>query len=155
MKKLVCLLFAASIINPVYAAEKAKSSKSEAQFEQMFNSVDNDQDGKISKHEAELKAPAMADLFGQIDTDHDASLSKQEIKTFTTAMLKSREEFLHKLETTDKDKNGKLSLSESKTIPKLHDNFDAIDSDHDGQLVLKEISDYLRAQMEAQRAATR
>lgn len=153
MKKLTCLLFAACIINPVYATEKEKAAKIDAQFDQMFNSVDGDQDGKISRHEAELKAPAMADLFEQIDTDHDAALSKQEIKTFTTAMLKSREEFMHRLEAADKDKNGKLSRTESKTLPRLFDNFDEIDSDHDGQLVLKEISDYLRAQMEAQRAA--
>lgn len=155
MKKLVCLLFAVSIINPVSAAEKPKSAKSDAQFDQMFNSVDSDQDGKISKHEAELKAPAMADLFAQIDTDHDAYLSKHEIKAFTAAMLKSREEFTHRLEAADKDKNGKLSRSESKALPKLYENFEAIDSDHDGQLVLKEISDFLRAQMEAQRAAAR
>ena len=155
MKKLVCLLFAASIINPVYAAEKEKSAKSDAQFNQMFNSVDSDQNGKISKPEAEVKAPAMADLFEQIDADHDGALSKQEIKSFTAAMLKSREEFTHKLEAADKDKNGKLSRAESKVLPKLYDNFDAIDSDHDGQLVLKEISDFLRAQMEAQRAAAR
>lgn len=155
MKKLICLLFAASIITPVYAAEKEKSAKSDAQFDQMFNSVDSDQNGAISKPEAEVKAPAMADLFEQIDADHDGALSKQEIKSFTAAMLKSREEFTRKLEAADKDKNGKLSRAESKALPKLHDNFDAIDSDHDGQLILKEISDYLRAQMEAQRAATR
>jgi len=155
MKKLVSLLFAVSIISPAYAADKQKAAKTDAQFDQMFNSVDTDQDSKISKHEAELKAPAMADLFEQIDTDHDATLSKQEIKTFTAAMLKSREEFMHRLEMADKNKNGKLSKEESKAIPKLYENFDAIDSDHDGNLVFKEISDYLRAQIEAQRAATR
>lgn len=155
MKKLISLLFAASIISPVYAADIQKATKVGAQFEQMFNSVDTDQNGKISKHEAELKAPAMADLFGQIDTDHDAALSKQEIKIFTAAMLKSREEFMHRLDVADKNKNGKLSKEESKVIPKLYDNFDVIDSDHDGNLVFKEISDYLRAQLEAQRAAAR
>lgn len=155
MKKIVCLLCVASLISPVYAAEKQKSTKVDAQFDQMFNSVDTDQDGKISKHEAELKAPAMADLFEQIDTDHDAALSKQEIKIFTAAMLKGREEFMHRLEVADKNKNGKLSKEESKSIPMLYDNFDAIDNDHDGELVFKEISDYLRAQMEAQHAAAR
>lgn len=155
MKKIASLLLAATLCSPVYAAEKAKTSKVDAQFDQMFNSVDADQDGKISKHEAELKAPAMADLFEQIDTDHDAALSKQEIKTFTAAMLKSREEFTRRLEAADKNKNGKLSKEESKAIPRLYDNFEAIDADHDGELVLKEISDYLRAQLEAQRAAAR
>lgn len=153
MKKLVFLLFAASLVNPALATEKTKPAKSDAQFDQMFGSVDSDQNGAISKSEAEVKAPAMADLFEQIDADHDGELSKQEIKTFTAAMLKSREEFMHRLEAADKDHNGKLSRAESKALPKLYDNFDAIDSDHDGQLVLKEISDYLRAQMEAQRAA--
>lgn len=155
MKKIVCLLLAASFSSSVYAADKHRTSKIDAQFDQMFNSVDSDQDGNISKPEATLKAPAMADMFEQIDADHDGQLSKQEIKAFTAAMLKSREEFTHRLEAADKDKNGKLSKEESKSIPKLYGNFDEIDSDHDGQLVIKEISDYLRAQMEAQRAAAR
>lgn len=152
MKKIVSILLATSLCSPVYAAEKHKQTKIDAQFDQMFNSVDSNQDGKISQSEAEVKAPAMAELFTQIDSNHDALLSKQEIKAFTAAMLKSREEFTQHLAEADKNKNGKLSKEESKSIPRLHDNFDAIDSDHDGQLTLKEISDYLRAQIEEQRA---
>jgi Ca2+-binding EF-hand superfamily protein len=70
-------------------------------------------------------------------------------------MLKDREEFARRLNAADKDKNGKLSRDESEVIPKLHDNFDAIDTNHDGQLVIKKISDYLRAQLEAQKTASK
>lgn len=155
MKKLVCLLLVASFTTSAHAADKHKASNVDAQFEQLFSNVDSDHNGKISQSEAELKAPAMADAFEQIDTDRDAQLSKQEIKNYTAAMLKSREEFTRHLDAADKDKNGKLSKEESKALPKLYENFDAIDSDHDGQLVIKEISDYLRAQFEAQKTASR
>lgn len=153
MNKLLCLLLAACCASTALAADKPKSNQVDAQFEQLFNGVDSDQSGTISKPEAAQKAPAMADAFEQIDTNHDGQLSKEEIKAFTAAMLKDREEFVRRLEAADKDKNGKLSREESKTIPKLHNNFDAIDTNHDGQLVIKEISDFLRAQLEAQKAA--
>lgn len=155
MKKIAYLLLAASLTSPLYAADKSSTPNVDAQFDQMFNAVDSNHDGKISKPEAELKARAMFDMFEKIDSDHDGQLSKQEIKTFTAAMLKSRDDFMHQLAAADTDKNGKLSKEESKAIPKLHDHFDTIDSNHDGQLVFKEISDYLRAQLEAQRAATK
>lgn len=155
MKKIAYLLLAASLASPLYAAEKNNATNVDAQFDQMFNAVDSNHDGKISKPEAELKAHAMFDVFEKIDSDHDGQLSKQEIKTFTAAMLKSRDDFMRQLEAADKDKNGKLSKEESKAIAKLHDNFDAIDTNHDGQLVFKEISDYLHAQLEAQRTSAK
>ncbi len=152
MKRIICLLLAASISPVALAANKKKTDKVDVQFEQLFNNVDADQNGTISKAEAELKAPAMAESFEMIDADRNGELTKQEIKSFTAIMLKSREEFTKQLDNADKNKNGQLSLAESKAIPKLHDNFDAIDTNHDGQLVIKEISDFLRAQLDAQKA---
>ena len=146
MKKFVWLLLAASLTQTAYAADKNKTDM-DAQFDQQFNAVDSNHDGKISKSEAELQAPAMAESFKLIDTNHDGYLSKREIKTFTALLNKSREEFILRLKAADKDKNGKLSREESKTIPMLYDNFDAIDTNHDGQLVIQEITDYLHAQL--------
>lgn len=149
MKKVLCLLFAASLSNIAYAADK-NANNEDAQFDQMFNNVDSNHDGKISKAEAQLKAPAMGEAFERIDANRDGYLSKQEIKTFSAILLKSRNEFNRRLNEADKDKNGKLSKEESKTIPMLYKNFDAMDSNHDGQLTGQEIAAYLRAQLEAQ-----
>jgi Ca2+-binding EF-hand superfamily protein len=150
MKKIVMLILVASLGNVAYAAEKPKNDS--AQFDQMFNAVDTDHDGKISKPEADLKAPAMGEAFEHIDTDHDGYLSKAEIKAFTAHLIKEKEQFNQQLVAADKDKNGKWSREESKAIPLLDQNFTAIDSNHDGQLTHAEISEFLRAQIKAANA---
>lgn len=152
MKKFAFILLAASVAGSAWA-EAPKKVDANAQFDQLFNSVDADHDGKLSKAEAALKAPAMGDAFSQIDTDHDGYLSKPEIKAFTAFILKSQQEFTARLNAADKDKSGQLSEDESKALPKLHDNFAAIDSNHDKQIVYKEITDFLRAQMDAKRVS--
>jgi len=58
------------------------------------------------------------------------------------------------LSSADKDKNGKLSREEAQTLPNLSANFDAIDSNHDGQLVIKEIADFIRAKGNAEPASS-
>lgn len=138
------------------AVEKSGGKKSEgidAKFDQLFKGVDANGDGKISRDEAALKAPAMAENFDVIDTNHDGGLSKAEIRTFTAALEKKRREFSQHLEDADKDKNGMLSREEAKALPNLSAHFDEIDSNHDGQLVIKEIADYVRARTNASSAA--
>lgn len=154
MNKLLCLLLAASFSNFACAADNNKANEN-AQFDQMFNNVDANHDGKISKAEAQLKAPAMGEAFDRIDTNHDGYLTKQEIKTFSALLLKSRNEFNRRLTAADKDKNGKLSKEESKEIPMLYKNFDAIDTNHDGQLTGQEIAAFLRAQLDAQNSQSK
>ncbi len=134
------------------ATEKPGGKKPDsngARFDQLFKAVDANGDGKISKEEAESKAPAMAENFDAIDTNHDGGLSKTEIKAFTAVLEQKRREFSRHLEQADKDKNGMLSKEEARALPNLSAHFDEIDSNHDGQLVIKEIADYLRAKAAA------
>lgn len=135
------------------AGKHSDAGGNSAKFDQMFKAVDANGDGLISKQEAELKAPAMAENFAAIDTNHDGGLSKNEIKAFTAALEKKRREFSQQLENADKDKNGMLSREEAAALPYLSEHFDEIDSNLDGQLVIKEIADYLRIQVNAKAAA--
>ena len=145
-KWIVCLVFIAMPCIAL-AAEKTVNKKQEsidAKVNQLFNSVDTNGDTKISKEEAEQKAPAIAENFDGIDANHDGALNKKEFKAFWAAADKKRREFNQRLERADLDKNGILSEKEAKPLPILGEHFDEIDSNHDGQLVIKEISDYLR-----------
>lgn len=121
-------------------------TKTSAKLDQLFSGVDSDGDGKLSLAETEQKAPALTANFDKIDTDHDGGLTKQEITAFSTLVEKNRREFSRRLQLADQDKNGKLSREETKKLPLLSAHFNEIDGNHDQQLVIKEIADYLRAQ---------
>ena len=131
----------------------AKNKNIDARVDHLFKSVDTNDDGNISKEEAEQKAPAIAENFDKIDANHDGVLSKKEFKIFWIASEKKRREFSQHLEQADLDKNGMLSREEAEGLPNLSAHFDEIDSNHDGQLVIKEIADYLRAQTGAGNAS--
>lgn len=143
MKWIVGMLFIAMPC-VAWSADQAGKKELDAKFDQLFKTVDTNGDGKISKEEALLKAPAMAEAFDEIDTNHDGGLTKVEIKAFTAALEKKRREFQQRLEKADKDKNGMLSKEEARALPKLSAHFDEIDTNSDGQLNIKEISAYLR-----------
>ncbi len=146
MRKWIVSMLLAAIPCVALAADQVGISKKEldAKFDQLFKAVDANEDGKISRAEAELKAPAMAENFDAIDTKHDGGLTKAEIRAFTAALEEKRRAFSHKLEKADKDKNGVLTRDEAKVLPGLSTHFDEVDSNHDGQLIIKEIADFLR-----------
>jgi len=134
------------------ANKPSDAGSNSAKFDQLFKAVDANGDGAISRTEAELKAPAMAEHFDKVDANHDGGLSKNEIRTFSATLEKKRREFGQQLESADKDKNGSLSRQEAAAMPNLSSRFDDIDSNLDGQLVIKEIADYLRARTGASAA---
>jgi len=147
MRKLLCgvLLLAVPCVamaaNPSGISKKAQDAK----FDEMFSMVDTNKSGKISKDEAKQRASDLFENFEALDANHDGGLTKSEIKQAIAAAEKRRRDFSQNLEKADTDKNGKLSREESKALPNLHANFDAIDSNHDEQLVMKEIAEYVRA----------
>lgn len=136
-----------------WSAEPTASRNQELRFNQMFRNLDANNTGKISRTEAEAKAPAIAEHFDQIDVDHDGGLTKKEIKDAFLAADNRRREFSRSLDAADKDKDGKLSRDEARVLPNMSANFDAIDSNRDEQLVMKEIADYVRSKANADSAA--
>jgi Ca2+-binding EF-hand superfamily protein len=155
----VCLLVGPAV---VWSADQSVGNNKELdmQLSQFFAAVDTNNSGKVSRAEAEVKAPAWTLNFDAIDANHDGELTKAEIKAYGLAIEKKRVEFGQYLVKADKDKNGMLSREEANAAPKsramldLGASFDEIDSDHNGQLVVKEISAYIRAKADAA-AATR
>jgi Ca2+-binding EF-hand superfamily protein len=129
------------------AADQGVISKQErdARIDQAFHALDTDKSGSLSRAEIEQNAPALAASFDQIDANHNGALSGKEFKNAIVAAAKRQREFSENLAKADKDKNGKLSREEAKALPNISAHFDEIDSNHDGELVLKEIADYVRA----------
>lgn len=116
----------------------------DAKIDQAFNALDTDKSGSLSRAEIEQNAPALADGFDQMDTNHNGVISRIEFKKAILDAAKKQLQFRANLAKADKDKNGMLSREEAKVLPNINAHFDEIDANHDGQLTLKEISDYIR-----------
>lgn len=137
---------------PGFAVAADPSSKqSDGRFSRVFRDLDVNKTGKLSRMEVALKAPALAENFDQIDKNHDGGLTQKEIKQALALAQKRRRDFSQGLAKADRDNNGKLSRQEASVLPNISKNFDVIDSNHDGALVIKEIADYVRAQIEPAR----
>jgi len=147
MRKWIWGVFFVVAPSVAMAANQAGDIKKEreARFNEFFKALDTDHSGTLSKQEAALKAPDLAESFDAIDANHDGVLTKNEIKAAIATANKRRQAFTQNLEKADKDHNGQLSREEAQRLPNLSANFDAIDSNHDGQLVIKEIADFIRA----------
>ena len=126
------------------AADKSVNKELEAKFDQYFQMMDTDKSGKISKVEAQAKDPSLVEHFNDMDANHDGQLTKAEIKMALAAAEKRQLQFVKNLEKADTDKNGKLSREETKALPNMSANFDEIDSNHDGELVMQEITNFMR-----------
>ncbi len=146
MRKWIWVVFGFVLPCAAMAAGQGVITKQErdAKIDQAFNALDTDKSGSLSRAEIEQNAPALAGSYDQIDANHDGMISKKEFKDAILAAAKRQREFIDKLARADKDKNGMLSREEAKALPNLSANFDEIDANHDGQLTLKEISDYIR-----------
>ncbi len=146
MRKWIWVIFGIVLPCAAMAADQGVITKQErdAKIDQAFNALDTDKSGSLSRAEIEQNAPALAGSYDQIDANHDGMISKNEFKNAILAAAKRQREFIDKLARADKDKNGMLSREEAKALPNLSANFDEIDANHDGQLTLKEISDYIR-----------
>ena len=125
------------------AAEPATKPQGKNTFDDNFNRVDTNHDGKLSMAEAEQNAPGVALRFVLMDANHDGQVSKKELMDFVEAQ---RKQAVARFKRADKNGNGKLSKQEAKALPGIYARFDQIDANHDGQVTPREIGRYARAQ---------
>ena len=129
-------------------------------FERDFRKADTNQDGAISRSEAEqIKAQLLIANFDKVDANSDGGLGRQEIQSFLqtamqNAMRAQQEEFLKRLKAADKNKNGQLTKKELKAakdkLPGLEKNFDSIDADSDKSITMEEIVAFARTNQQQQ-----
>lgn len=132
------------------AADPAGKTQRRNAFDENFNRVDTNHDGKLSMTEAEKKAPGIALRFAVMDANHDGQVSKKELIGFVEAQ---RKRAVARFKRADKNRNGKLSKQEARSLPGIYARFDQIDANHDGQVSPREIRSYARAQVQKQRQA--
>ena len=122
-----------------------------------FGQSDSNHDGRLSlaewQHMRELRA---AEQFRRMDADHDGGLTVQEMRQahrqrqLLRASRRHQRAAMHeKLRALDVDNDHALSRAEiGERMPRLAQNFDRIDQNHDGKLT----RDELRAARAALRA---
>ncbi|OGS83894.1 MAG: hypothetical protein A2061_05080 [Gallionellales bacterium GWA2_59_43] len=156
MKKILWLaLMTASPLAMATEGAVTPANEAATPFERDFSKTDTNQDGAISRSEAEqAKAQLLTVNFDKIDANSDGGLGRQEVQGFLqtsiqNAMRAQQEEFLKRMKAADKNKNGRLSkkeLSSAKDkLPGLEKSFDAIDGNKDKQITMEEIVAYARA----------
>lgn len=135
-------------------SDEAQAAELKARFDQAFNGIDSNGDGKISRDEASQKAPSLAANFDTVDSNKDGFLSKAEIweaqAKMNEAVHEANQRFSQALQKADKNKDGKLSREEAQSLPRMAKHFDQIDVNKDGFLVIQEIIGFMQSQLQAQ-----
>lgn len=108
-----------------------------AGMEKMFEQIDADKDGKITKDEMDAFRAAR---FAAVDTDSDGKLSQEELGAARDARRLERQQQM--VERLDQNDDGLLSAEELAAAgPKRGPEamFDRLDADNDGALTLEEM----------------
>ncbi len=110
---------------------------------QMFKHLDTDENGSISKAEAEAAdAKRLVEHFDEIDADSDGEITKQEFAQCHKDRAENRKDQRGEhLKDLDTDKSGTISLNEAKDgdAKRLVQNFDQIDANGDGKITKEEM----------------
>jgi Ca2+-binding EF-hand superfamily protein len=118
----------------------------------VFERMDTNKDGKISKDEAKN---FIAQAFDRIDTNKDGFIDKEELRRFVARNMAAGGGAAGgsavvggpDFDALDKDADGRLTRDELKGTP-FFDKFDEIDTNKDGKIDKKEFAAYLKKQAE-------
>lgn len=105
--------------------------------EKMFEMLDLNGDGEITREEAEN---ARAARFGEIDTDGDEKISAEEMQAHMTARIEQHQQRM--FERHDENKDGFLSADEMGPRGDRHERmFDRADANDDGKITREEMEE--------------
>ena len=106
--------------------------------DEWWKKVDTDQDGAVSRAEAEANAPRLAKDFDKVDTNGDGKVSREELRAARKAQAKAHMEERWKKADTDGD--GALSREEAEAgAPRIAKRFDQLDANADGKVTPEEV----------------
>ncbi len=145
---LAALVGAAALLTACLAAS---GSEHGARMEEHFRKADTNNDGSLTREEAKAM-PRVAKNFDAIDTDKSGTVTLVEIQATMKKMAKEiHEQGKERFTAADKDNDGSLTREEAKAMPRVAQNFDAIDADKSGTVTEKEIHDYMKAHRQEHR----
>lgn len=149
--------------------ESAAGIDGAANAQQLFQKMDVDGDGKITKEEMKASAPrggsrgpSIDDLFNHIDTDSNGAVTETENRAFLESMKSRRSgppdaaSMVQKLfEKADSDGDGKITKKKLEAILPRHDASEALDRlfsnadpDKDGAISQSELEAELKSHFE-------
>lgn len=127
-----CLAFAAA---PALADEGMMPHGGFA--EKMFNDMDANHDGAVSKKEFDAYH---SKRFKEMDANGDGKITREEMEAMHKKMGEHmREQFKQRFDEADANHDGALSKEEAQKMPFVAQHFDEIDANHDGKVTMDEI----------------
>lgn len=128
--------------------------KMRAMIDERFKKADTNNDGFLSKEEAEKGLPRVARRFADIDADKDGKVSRQEIDGAMKQAGQHRGKHAEaRFKKADKNGDGLLSKDEVANASPLVRDFDKIDTNKDGKLSKEELRAYGEERRKARGAA--
>lgn len=129
----------------------ASAEEHGSRMEAHFKAADKDNDGSLTREEAK-SMPRVTKNFDVIDADKSGTVTLAELQATTRKMAKEmHERGAERFKAADRNGDGMLDREEAKTMPRVAQNFDAIDADKSGTVAEKEIHDYMKAHRQQRR----
>lgn len=145
---LTALVGAAALLTPYLTASAEEHG---SRMEAHFKAADKDNDGSLTREEAK-SMPRVTKNFDAIDADKSGTVTLAELQATTRKMAKEmHERGAERFKAADRNGDGMLDREEAKTMPRVAQNFDAIDADKSGTVAEKEIHDYMKAHRQQRR----
>lgn len=129
----------------------ASAEEHGSRMEAHFKAADKDNDGSLTREEAK-SMPRVTKNFDAIDADKSGTVTLAELQATTRKMAREmHERGAERFKAADRNGDGTLDREEAKTMPRVAQNFDAIDADKSGTVAEKEIHDYMKAHRQQRR----